>query len=155
MTEEERSLTEEAKQPVKTAAELQASPQSEPENGVRSAEGAAEEMQEPKTEPSAPAPGKKQKNGFGTAATFWLLVLYDLPGVGLIASALAGFLFAKTRAHRSLARACFVRGLIFLLIAAVLVGCYFFLRGRFALSNFLERILQELLNFVRSNSDKL
>ena len=41
------------------------------------------------------------------------------------------------------------------LIVGALAAGYFILRERFALSNFLERILQRLLNFVRSNSDKL
>ena len=147
MTEEERSREEEMKTPAGGAAERQ----SEAETAA-----AQEPLPQPE-EAEAPAPErqKKKKNGPGTAATFWLLVLYDLPGVGLIASALAGFLFAKTRAHRSLARACFVRGVIVLLIAGALTACYFFLRNRYALSNFLERILQELLNFVRSNGDKL
>ena len=155
MTEEERSLTEQAEQPAEPASELRESPQSAPESGEQFAKDAAGEVSEHKTEVSAPAQGQKQKNGFSTAAAFWLLVLYDLPGVGLIASALAGFLFAKTRAHRSLARACFVRGLIAMLIVGALAAGYFILRERFALSNFLERILQRLLNFVRSNSDKL
>ena len=85
MTEEERSLTEQAEQPAEPASELRESPQSAPESGEQFAKDAAGEVSEPKTEVSAPAQGQKQKNGFSTAAAFWLLVLYDLPGVGVTA----------------------------------------------------------------------
>ena len=111
--------------------------------------------QEEQTTAGLPEQKKQKPAGFGAVATFWLMVLYDFPGIGLIASALAGFIFVKTRAHRSLAKACFARGVIVLLIVGMLVGGYFFLRSRFALSNFLERLLQDALNFVRSNHDKL
>ena len=71
MTEEERSLTEQAEQPAEPASELRESPQSAPESGEQFAKDAAGEVSEPKTEVSAPAQGQKQKNGFSTAAAFW------------------------------------------------------------------------------------
>jgi len=167
MTEEEQGLPE---QPQALSAEGN-SPAQQPEESVRGEESVQTEQtalpaeqparqesvhKEERSQPDLPQEAPPaQKPGPGAAATFWLLVLYDFPGIGLIASALMGFLFAKTRASRSLARACFARGVIALVIAGVLVGGYFFLRSRFALSNFLERVLQDALNFVRSNSDKL
>lgn len=146
MTEEQNGRKREAE--AEAAAKY---PQGEPKSET-TARTAAQREEQAQTAQGA---GRRRKSGFGTAAAFWLLALYGLPGVGLIASALGGFLIAKNGAHRSLARACFVRGLIALIVAGACVGCYFVLRSRFALSNFLERILQDLLNFVRSNGDKL
>lgn len=145
MTEQERGRLAEREIPADEAPAAQ------------EAEPAALQNKEPEeqTEPTAAEKPAKQKNGLSAPVTFWLLVLYDLPGVGLIASALIGFIFAKTRAHRSLARACFVRGVILLAAAGGLVAAYVFLHDRYALRNFFERLLQSALDFVRSNSDKL
>lgn len=154
MTDEERTGTE--REPAGTMMPMDENEAGQPDNPPQEAPelpqqtDAAEEGAEPDGPETA-----LQKRGPGTAATFWLLLLYDFPGIGIIASALSGFWLSKTRAHRSLARACFFRGLIVLFCAGIFVGGYFFLRSRFALSNFLERMLQSALDFVRSNGDKL
>lgn len=129
----------------------------EPTKGTEEAFPVFPEMEAaPERTPAAKRPKKEEtlRPAMGMWKYFFLLLLFAVPGVGLLFSIAWGFLFTRDRSLRNLSRAALIWQAIGLLIGGLLVASYFIFREQLAIGNFLERLLQYLLDFVRANADK-